>query len=107
MNRPATLAVLALMHALPAQAQDTSFACPAAPDPVILLDHGSRYSADDASRSEFDEAANSDVTAQLKPIDDFIADLAQTANRALAKGADQQAAAELGETDPPGPGTAD
>lgn len=93
MNRPATLAVLALMHALPAQAQDTSFACPAAPDPVILLDHGSRYSADDASRSEFDEAANSDVNAQLKPVDDLIVDLAKLANKARAPEADPALAA--------------
>ncbi len=56
---------------------------PALP-PVILLDHGSRYSADDTSRSEFDEAANSDVNAQLKPVDDLIVDLAKLANKARA-----------------------
>jgi poly(beta-D-mannuronate) lyase len=95
MIRATPLAALALMLPLwPAQAADAAFKCPATPTPVVMLDHGSRYVAEDASRSDFDEAANSDVTAQLKPIDDFITDLAQTANRALAQDSDQQAAAD-------------
>lgn len=95
MTRLAPLAILALMLPLyPAMAQDDPFLCPDTPSPVVMLDHGSRYAADDASRSDFDEAANTDVNAQLKPVDDFIADLAQTANRALIQDADQQAAAD-------------
>lgn len=89
MIRATPLAALALMLPLwSAQAADAAFKCPATPTPVVMLDHGSRYVAEDASRSDFDEAANSDVTAQLKPIDDFITDLVQTANRALAQDSD-------------------
>ena len=89
MIRAVPLAALALMLPLwPAVAKDDPFTCPATPTPVVMLDHGSRYVAEDASRSDFDEAANSDVNAQLKPVDDLIVDLAKLANKARAADAD-------------------
>lgn len=70
------------------------FACKPVPDAVVRLDHGSRYSADDKSRSDFDEASNADVNLQLKPVDGFINDLAVAANRAVSDEDDREAAAE-------------
>lgn len=93
---PAALAV-ACLTGTTAFAQDTAtkaFVCPAIPEPVISLDHGSRYVTADKSRSDFDEASNEDVNAQLKPVDDFISDLATAANRALSDKTDQAAAAD-------------
>ena len=68
------------------------FVCAKVPEPVISLNHGSRYSAGDSSRSDFDQTSNDDVNAQLKPVDDFISDLANAANRALSTPTDQQVA---------------
>ncbi len=70
------------------------FVCADTPAPVISLDHGSRYALADDSRSEFDEASNNEVNAQLKPVDGFITDLAVAANRAVSTRADRQAAAD-------------
>lgn len=70
------------------------FVCKPVPEPVVSLDHGSRYVAKDKSRSDFDEASNSDVNAQLKPVDDFIGDLAVAANRAVSSKDDRAAAAD-------------
>lgn len=70
------------------------FVCPAVPEPVINLDHGSRYIDDDDSRSEFDEASNDDVNTQLKPIDSFISALVVIANRAVSNEADRSAASQ-------------
>ncbi|WP_431298987.1 alginate lyase family protein [Tabrizicola sp. BL-A-41-H6] len=83
---PLMLAAL-LMAATTASAEtgDTdAFTCEAAPAPVVRLDHGSRYAAEDDSRSEFDEASNDEVNKQLKPVDDFINDLAVAANTAVS-----------------------
>lgn len=65
------------------------FVCKPVPAPVVSLDHGSRYIADDKSRSDFDEASNDDVNAQLKPVDAFISNLAAAANRAVSTEADR------------------
>ncbi len=70
------------------------FVCVQTPEPVISLSHGSRYSSSDSSRTEFDEASNEDVNAQLKPVDQFITDLAKAANRAVSTPADRQIAAD-------------
>ncbi len=75
-------------------AEDDAFLCKPAPTPVVTLDHGSRYVAKDASRSEFDTESNADVNEQLGPLDDFISELAKAANHALGKDTDQQAAAD-------------
>ncbi len=70
------------------------FTCPATPAPVVALDHGSRYVAEDDSRSRFDETSNDDVNAQLKPVDTFISDLVGIANQAISTPADRAAAAD-------------
>jgi poly(beta-D-mannuronate) lyase len=48
------------------------------------LSYGSRYSEDSKNRSEFDEDGDAEVTAALKPVDDFIADLAKQTDYLLA-----------------------
>lgn len=70
------------------------FICATPIAPVISLDHGSRYRAEDKSRSDFDEASNDDVNSQLKPVDDFVGELALSANRAVSTPADRTAAAD-------------
>ncbi len=88
----ATLMAATAAHA---QAEDAkAFACEAVPTPVVRLDHGSRYTAEDASRSAFDEASNDEVNRQLKPVDDFITDLAGAANKAVSSEEDRSVAAE-------------
>lgn len=85
------MTVLLAALAGPALAQDGAFACPALVDPVIRLDHGSRYTATDKSRSAFDTASNAEVNAQLKPVDDFVSDMSAAANASRA-GSDAAAA---------------
>lgn len=91
------LAALATLAAVPgcaqeapdaeeAQAGDEEAACVQAPEPVVSLSYGSRYTADSADRSDFDESSNAEVNAALKPIDDFIVDLANGANLAQRGG---------------------
>ena len=82
--KAATIAVLVLVAA-PAQAQDASGACFAATPAVLKLAYPSRYTKDSKSRSDFDEKADAAVDAALKPVDDFIVDLATTANRSLTE----------------------
>ncbi|WP_106746444.1 alginate lyase family protein [Yoonia maritima] len=55
-------------------------ACAAAPEPVVTLGFGSRYTDDSKSRSEIDDESNAEVNAALGPIDDFVRDLTQIAN---------------------------
>lgn len=76
------------------EAKPDPFVCAATPKAVVSLDHGSRYVAADKSRSEFDEAENKAVNAQLKPVDGFISDLAAAANRAVSSPADRDAAVD-------------
>lgn len=87
----ATLSV-SVVHAQEAKTDD--FVCVKTPDPVISLDHGSRYVAADKSRSNFDEDANAEVNAQLKPVDGFITDMASAANRAVSSPEDRTAAVD-------------
>lgn len=71
-----TLRVLALglaVLASPLAAEE----CPSDTRPVVTLGFGSRYTDDSKNRSDFDEEGDKAVTAALKPIDDFIADLAR------------------------------
>ncbi len=94
---PFRTAILALWLTQPVAvwAQETTsdaFVCGAVPTPVVTLDHGSRYVAEDDSRSDFDEASNADVNAQLAPVDDFISALSEAANRALSSETERQAA---------------
>jgi poly(beta-D-mannuronate) lyase len=61
-------------------AKETCFAAVA---PVLKLAYPSRYTKGSTSRSEFDAKADAAVDAALKPVDDFIVDLAKTANLSL------------------------
>lgn len=71
--------VLVLLLAAPAAAEDAP-KCPPEGKPVVTLGFGSRYTDDSKNRSDFDEEGDKAVTAALKPIDDFIADLARQTN---------------------------
>lgn len=71
--------VLVLLLATPVAAEDAP-KCPSGAAPVVTLGFGSRYTDDSKNRSEFDEEGDKAVTAALKPIDDFIADLARQTN---------------------------
>ena len=97
----ALAAALCLLATIPARAQDQFVAEPAAeavpeenetcvqaPEPVIGLDYGSRYTAESEDRSDLDEASNAEVEEALGPVDDFIEDLARGANRAQEGGDD-------------------
>jgi poly(beta-D-mannuronate) lyase len=66
--------------------------CPAAPDPVLGLAFDSRYAADSETRSQIDPEAEAAAKDALKPVDDFLRDLARLANKAL-DGSDPAAAA--------------
>ena len=91
------LAACTVFTATALQAEDASsdpFVCAATPKAVVSLNHGSRYVAADKSRSEFDDAANDEVDAQLKPVDAFITDLANAANRAVSHPDDRKAAVD-------------
>jgi poly(beta-D-mannuronate) lyase len=85
--KPLRIALLACVLAQPAVAQEASDdeACFAPATPVVALGFPSRYAADSKTRSDFDEAGDAAVTAALKPIDDFIADLARISNRAQSR----------------------
>lgn len=96
---PLKVAIVALCLAQPGglAAQETvpeAFVCGPVPEPVVTLDHGSRYVAEDDSRSEFDETSNAEVNEQLAPVDDFISALSQAANYALSSADDNQVAAD-------------
>ncbi len=70
---------LILLLASPVAAED-ALKCPTDAKPVITLGFGSRYTDDSENRSDFDEESDKAVTAALKPIDDFITDLAKQTN---------------------------
>jgi len=71
--------LLALLLSIGLTAQAAAACFPAA-EPVITLEYGSRYVADDATRSIIDEQSNAEVNKALRPVDDFIRDLASAAN---------------------------
>lgn len=83
--------IVGLAVAGAAQAQET---CPEAPPPVLTLDYGSRYEDDSETRSELDEAADAEVDAALAPLDDFLRDMSEVANRVHAPEQDPLVAAD-------------
>ena len=87
-----TAACLILFAGLSAPVMAAS--CAAAPDPVASLDYGSRYTADSKTRSDLDEKASAEMDAALKPIDDFLRNLTDSANAVYDKGADKRAIAD-------------
>lgn len=70
---------LMLLLASPLAAEEAP-KCPVDTQPVVSLGFGSRYTDDSENRSDFDEESDKAVTAALKPIDDFITDLARQTN---------------------------
>ncbi|MEC9462800.1 MAG: hypothetical protein VX601_06470 [Pseudomonadota bacterium] len=84
LNRHVAASLLTLTAAL----TSTSFAkaadetCFKTPTPVISLGFGSRYEADSKTRSDIDEESDAAVTKALKPIDQFIQNLAKIVSKA-------------------------
>lgn len=70
---------LLLVLASPLAAEEAA-KCTTDTKPVVTLGFGSRYTDDSENRSDFDEESDKAVTAALKPIDDFITDLARQTN---------------------------
>ena len=68
--------------------------CAAAPEPVLSLSYGSRYTADSTTRSEIDAAGAAEADDALRPVDDFLRDLTETANGVFEDGADTRAIAD-------------
>jgi poly(beta-D-mannuronate) lyase len=64
--------------------------CDPVPAPVIEVSHGSRYTEDSKTRSDFDEKGEAEIEAALGPIDQYIIDLANLSNRALRKLAEEE-----------------
>ena len=82
------LGIIGLLACSPITAQaeiakPEPYACFASIPPVAKLAFPSRYAVDSKSRSDFDEKANAEVDAALKPVDDFIVKLAVEANNSL------------------------
>jgi len=55
--------------------------CAPAPPPVTSLDFASRYDAADATRTAIDENALDDAEDAIRPVDDFLRDLTEAANK--------------------------
>ncbi|WP_226781753.1 alginate lyase family protein [Oceaniglobus trochenteri] len=68
--------------------------CPPAPEPVFSLAYGSRYAESDGPGRILDEKADREVDEELGPIDDFLRDLTDDANRVFAEDTDRQAIAD-------------
>jgi len=96
MRNSILFATTSLMMALgqTAMAQADEVTCQTPPEPVVSLNFGSRYTDESVSRSDIDEESNAAVNAALAPIEQFLRDLAETANEITAGGADQAAQAD-------------
>lgn len=68
--------------------------CAVAPEPVLSLSYGSRYTDDSATRSEIDPAAAEQADDALRPVDDFLRGLTEQANGVFEAGADATAIAD-------------
>lgn len=78
---------------MPVFAMGSPEPCAQAPVPVLSLDYGSRYVQSDAPGTRLDSEADSRATEELKPVDDFLRDLARLANQALAENPDPSSVA--------------
>jgi poly(beta-D-mannuronate) lyase len=83
--------VVLMSLAAPAVLAET---CPPPPEPVLSLSFGSRYAEGDESRSEIDPEAAEEAGDAIRPVDDFLRDLADTANEVFEEDADQTAIAD-------------
>lgn len=72
-----------LVGALAAQPALARVECEPSPSPVVKVAHGSRYTADSKTRSDFDAESNAAVEAALAPMDELNQILARHANNAL------------------------
>lgn len=90
MKRLSSAIGLCALTATPVMAQD----CPLPPDPVLALTFDSRYAQGDETRSVLDKTAEAEALAALKPVEDFLRELA-TRTEAMLKtdGAARQAQA--------------
>ncbi len=83
-----TVAALGLIISMgvitPVMADET---CVAAPDPVRILDHGSRYVESNEPGIEIDHAANLAADNALKVVDDFLRDLGRLVSDQTVEGA--------------------
>lgn len=61
--------------------------CAAPPEPVLSLSYGSRYTDDSTTRSQIDTAGAAEADDALRPVDDFLRDLTETANGVFDDGA--------------------
>lgn len=68
--------------------------CATAPEPILSLSYGSRYTDESATRSEIDTAGAAEADDALRPVDDFLRDLTEAANGVFEDGADQGAIAD-------------
>lgn len=68
--------------------------CDPAPEPVLSLSYGSRYSDDSANRSEIDPEAADDADGALRPVDDFLRDLTELSNTVFDEDANRHAVAD-------------
>lgn len=68
--------------------------CAAAPEPVLSLSYGSRYTDDSATRSELDATGAAEADDALRPVDEFLRDLTEKANTVFEDGADTQSIAD-------------
>lgn len=75
------LAITAAMATTP-EAQAAEETCFKTPTPVMSLGFGSRYEAESKTRSDIDEDSDAAVTKALKPIDQFIQNLAKVVSKA-------------------------
>ncbi len=69
--------------ALAAKSEAETFACTAAPEPVVSLSYGSRYTDASKTRSDLDEASNARVDEVLRPVESFVGQLMKMANAAV------------------------
>lgn len=70
--------------------------CPEAPEPVTSLSFESRYAADSATRSALDAEAADAAEEALRPVEDFIRDLATDASAAADAQSAEDAACVIG-----------
>lgn len=64
--------------------------CATPPEPVLSMSFGSRYSEQDATRSEIDPEAAEEADDALRPVDDFLRDLTTDANKVFENDKDPQ-----------------
>ncbi|MDH4413400.1 MAG: alginate lyase family protein [Rhizobium sp.] len=84
LNRHVAASLLAIAAALTAapSAQAAGETCFKTPTPVMSLGFGSRYEDGSQTRSDIDEESDAAVTKALKPIDQFIQNLAKIVSKA-------------------------